>query len=1015
MSKTQSMRDFSGGVVNQELQNRDDGRGVFLDARNVLSSWNGGLRRRTGTYWLKTLSGPNRMIPFRKPDGNDMLLLLSDGHIEAVQFVDDEHIEPVWVPSGTVPTFPDTGWTGETTNGDYTIAISSDAAQTEWGKGFNKYVGDGHYYDEGSNYTGGYNVTTNVPATVDISSTNPQIFVSAVIRWCNTCKGNHKGHYKGWVDPVIQYSDDGTNWTSVNTTHKNPYAFGGSDAYRASYLYGSGSNQKTENYIVYEVTNVSCMEPHAYWRINMQLRVTNNQTYSNERIDLFVQNVKYAAATMAPFSTTSTFFTEDNIYDIKFAQHNNTMYLTNGTDPALQIDYNAGGFTIAAQVNSLDYGTNGYPKCVAVYSNRLWYGGFTAFPTKVWGSAFGDYADFTIPGTIKATSPIEATCIEIKSIIDNLWGASTALYALSADGVSMIDAGGGIVATDQIEFKLRNHEPVDPMTPTVKSDVMIYLGRDKQKVFMTDYDLVVQRFRVTNIAKKYSHFLSAGVKEMHVVPDKADLIYGTLENGQMFAILFDLEQQINSVWPIYTNGFVSDIQPIKFEDKTRLCMLVQRSGVWQLEYKKDMSEQELMDFMSEEEKKDYTAKVFAEDIYLDCVSERTYDTPIKIINDLPYGDNQEVEVFADGVYLGKKRLSVSSDSGLYAWKYNGEYVYTTTPNPTTASVVYDANGEPMDGYLISAVGANDIMVYHYQPQLVSYYAYDRVTALNVNITTNNPNASNSAPIGTYIFNRNPSQDGSSSYITGCCWQSGNYQVSTPNEYGTLFSASPVCYVNMGNMRKGQGTIATKIKTYCVNQIPNIGDTIYNDDDTVLGTVSDKEAIEYGQQTFYSITVNGTKYYQTTADNVIEQEEVAVYQVFARDSTADLAYDGVALILDEEASRVLVGLPYQAYAVIKFVTPYMIRKYPREVAVNFINTAYLELGNTFEDLRPVLDNLADTITLDNRPILLNGNYEKTLDKQAFETPYVIVNSDKGLPFNITGIDYEVDYSNYQGGV
>jgi hypothetical protein len=47
--------------------------------------------------------------------------------------------------------------------------------------------------------------------------------------------------------------------------------------------------------------------------------------------------------------------------------------------------------------------------------------------------------------------------------------------------------------------------------------------------------------------------------------------------------------------------------------------------------------------------------------------------------------------------------------------------------------------------------------------------------------------------------------------------------------------------------------------------------------------------------------------------------------------------------------------------------------------------------------------------------MNGNYTKTLDKQAFETPYVIVRSDKGLPFIITGIDYKVDMSNYQGGV
>ena len=47
--------------------------------------------------------------------------------------------------------------------------------------------------------------------------------------------------------------------------------------------------------------------------------------------------------------------------------------------------------------------------------------------------------------------------------------------------------------------------------------------------------------------------------------------------------------------------------------------------------------------------------------------------------------------------------------------------------------------------------------------------------------------------------------------------------------------------------------------------------------------------------------------------------------------------------------------------------------------------------------------------------MNGNYTKTLDKHSFETPYVIVRSNKGMPFIITGIDYKVDMGNYQGGV
>lgn len=1020
MSKLQSMRDFSGGVVNQELQNRDDGRGVIIDANNVVSSWNGEMSRRTGTRWVRTLSGPARIIPFRAPDGNDIILLASDGQLDGYVFADGEHIEPLFVPGGVAPTFPNSGWDGVVVNGDYTISISSDAPQTDWGKGFNSEPMTHKYYEEGSLYTGGYASTTNVPATIEISSANAQIFKSCVIRWCNTCNGNHKGHYKGWEDPIIQYSDDGTNWTSVVTNVKNPYGFGGANEYRASYLYGLGAGQKTENYIVYQVTNVNHIVPHAHWRIFMRLRVQNNQTFDGERIDLFVQNVEYSSSVMVPFQVQSSFFTTDNIYDIKYAQNFNAsdpiMILTNGTDAALQISYAGGGLTVAPQVNTLDYGVEGYPKCVAFYQNRLFFGGFSSEPTKVWGSAYGNFADFTIPDPIEPTSAIAASCVEIKSIIENLWGAPNALYALSEDGVSMIDGGQIAVATDHIEFKLRNHEPVDSMTPTVKNDVMIYLGRDRQKIFMTDYDLVVQRFRAINLSKKYSNFLESGVRELHFVPDRCDLIYGVLSNGQMFGILFDPEQQKNGLFPMTTDGFVNDIQPIKYQDDTKLCMLVQRAGAWQLEFKENKPIQGLMDFMSEQESKEYTRRVLARDIYLDCATTRHYSPAVSIISDLPYSAGQEVEVFADGQYIGRKTLSVSSDSGLYAWKLDDKLVYTTTPTPTTSSVVYYANGEPMQGYLVSAVGANDITVYHYVQQEVSYYAYDRALSITANITKAS-GESGYPPLGTYVFNRNPALDTTSlGYNDPIAWDTGAYHVYTATEYSILSSMTYVykTWAPGGRgVRLGYTTAMTKTIKYSANQIPNLGDTIYNDDDSILGVVTAREQV--GVSGIYSITVNDVVYYQTPADNIVEQEEEAVYETYTRDSTSDLTYTGVSLLLDFEVSDITVGVPYQSYMVVKFVTPYLIRKFPREIGVNFINTGYLELGNSFNDLRPVLDNLAETITLDNMPVLLNGNYEKTLDKQAFETPYVIVNSNVGMPFMVTGIDYEIDYSNYQGGV
>jgi hypothetical protein len=268
------------------------------------------------------------------------------------------------------------------------------------------------------------------------------------------------------------------------------------------------------------------------------------------------------------------------------------------------------------------------------------------------------------------------------------------------------------------------------------------------------------------------------------------LIYGTLEDGKWFAMLFNIDKGKNALFPFETSGAIKDIQPIKKGDETKLLILTQLpSYQYFLEEKLPQPDQEIMDFMSTQEKQDYTESVLnSKECYLDHSINLTYETPTNTLLDLPYMAGEQIEVIADGQYLGTK------------------------------TVLQDEN-------------------------------------------------------------------------TGSCY----------------------------------------------------------------------------------------------------------------------------IQLDAEVSEAVLGYKYDSYAVLKFVSPYTVRKFPKEIAVNFINSGYLEVGNTFDSLKSVLNNLVESVIINNKNILMNGNYVKTLDKQAFETPYVIVRSDKGLPFIITGIDYKVDTSNYQGGV
>lgn len=686
--------------------------------------------------------------------------------------------------------------------------------------------------------------SVTMPAYISISNTQTALVLTEItFRFENKSNGSYKYDYLG--DPLIEYSDDGTTWTPVPTS----YNFG--ENLNINYTAASGPAEALYHggkTITIRQSEHSVV--HNYWRVLFQ---TKSISSNIEGLAVHITNIVWRNPNSTTIFEANTNFGIDDLDSLQWAQSGTVLYVTSGKNKQpMSISYNNGTFTVAdfsptVSGNSI-WDTHGFPACVSVFQNRLCFAGFETFKGRIVASKFGDFNDYTIPSPIQATSPIIADSLQLKSRIDFLWSGDKALYALSAEGVSMIDAGGGVIATDQIEFQLRNREPAAGILPTVKDDIMVYVGRNLQKIMITDFDFVVQRYKAVVLSTGYDDTLQSGIKAIHYIPTKARLIYGLLNDGKGFMLLFDSALQKNAIYPYSMEGNMTDILPVKQGDITKLLTVASYNSVWGILQKDAQPNLSIMDFMSEEEQKDYTATFLKNNMYLDYYTICDSDTQITWCPAPEvFSEEDSVEVLVDGVYDGKHYLISKTlhllQSPNYATKYYVENI---------------ADGEP-------------------------------------------------------------------------AWVQ-NTETGLWNCYGVL-------------------------------------------------------------------TINGA----TMSINSIEVED--------QEETLDI----LACEVLYPAKRIVIGFPYESYAAIKLVTPYMIRKFPREIAVNFINTAHLELGNTFNDLQPVLGNIAENITLDNRPILLNGNYEKTLDKQAFETPYIIVYNNKGLPFTITGIDYEVDYSNYQGGV
>ena len=214
-----TQNNFTSGQYDRAVQGKEQSELVangLAKAMNVVSSESGELRKRLGTKFLMELDENAVVVPFRSPSGDDIMLLCTDKKIKAYEFAGDG-LKPFLTPDENAPTFPTSGW-NTNTNGEYTVKLSSKTAPSEWGNGFN--LSASPYYGKGSLFKI-ENTVQNIPAYIEIDSTETQILGSLWVRWVNSCNGDYKGHYKGWIDPVLQYSDDGESWVSVETDYTN--------------------------------------------------------------------------------------------------------------------------------------------------------------------------------------------------------------------------------------------------------------------------------------------------------------------------------------------------------------------------------------------------------------------------------------------------------------------------------------------------------------------------------------------------------------------------------------------------------------------------------------------------------------------------------------------------------------------------------------------------------------------------------------------------------------------------
>lgn len=207
-----------------------------------------------------------------------------------------------------------------------------------------------------------------------------------------------------------------------------------------------------------------------------------------------------------------------------------------------------------------DSATNnhGFPCTCSFYENRLDRCSSTKYPTYLYGSKGADYNNITVGTGTNDGFQFDLSEANSKA----LWivsGANSLLVG-TAEGVLTINGGSvsSAITPEDISAKLSCRDGCGAVQPVRKDNFVFFVSANGRKLFMFEYDVLLEQFKATNLSKGNYEITKGGIKKIVYKNDRYDFMYA-LCNGKILQICFSNDEAVNAWSEFETKGEFLDI------------------------------------------------------------------------------------------------------------------------------------------------------------------------------------------------------------------------------------------------------------------------------------------------------------------------------------------------------------------------------------------------------------------------------------------------------------------------
>ena len=280
---------------------------------------------------------------------------------------------------------------------------------------------------------------------------------------------------------------------------------------------------------------------------------STTQTYILEFGDQYIRFYKDSGQITSGGSAyeISSPYLHTEIFDIKFAQSADVMYITHPNHPTKKLSRTGHtNFTLATvsftetSTTHLLNGTGNYPKCVSFFEQRLVFAGTINNPQTLWFSKSGDYENFTT-GTADADAMIYTIASNQVNAIESIKATRT-LIVMTTGGEFTVTSGATqdpITPTNLNIRKQSNYGSAGVDAISVGNSTL-FLQRAKRKIRELAYNFDSDSYIAPDLTILAEHITDSGVVQMDYQQEPFSIVWCVRDDGKLVGLTYNRLQDV---------------------------------------------------------------------------------------------------------------------------------------------------------------------------------------------------------------------------------------------------------------------------------------------------------------------------------------------------------------------------------------------------------------------------------------------------------------------------------------